>query len=49
MIKMKRINVMISDEAKEIVDAYKKRTGIRNLDVTVDVLLLIAGEHVPKR
>lgn len=45
---MKRINVVISDDAKNIVDAYKKRIGICNLDITVDELLLIAGEHVPK-
>lgn len=37
---MKRINVMISDEAKEILLKYKAEKTISTLDETVDKFVL---------
>lgn len=37
---MKRINVMVSDEAKEIILKFKDEKGIRTLDEAVDTYIL---------
>ena len=37
---MKRINVMVSDEAKEKLVAYQKKYRITTQDETVDKILL---------
>ena len=44
---MKRINVMVSDEAKEKIIAYQKQSKYSTLDESVDKFILENGcaEH----
>ncbi len=37
---MKRINVMVSDEAKQVLVDYQKKRGLPTLDEAMDKLLL---------
>lgn len=37
---MKRINVMVSDEAKEIVMSYQKKMNLTTLDETVNAIIM---------
>ena len=41
---MKRINVMVSDEAKKVLLKYKEQNNFSTLDETVDKFIL---EHKP--
>lgn len=36
---MRRLNIVISDEASEILNNFKKSNNIENLDETVDMII----------
>jgi uncharacterized FlgJ-related protein len=42
---MKRINVMVSDEAKEKILKFQKRNQYQTLDETVDQYILNIDDH----
>ena len=42
---MQRINVTVSDEAKDNLLAYQRRHAIRRQDDAVDRILLKSAEH----
>lgn len=46
---MERINVMVSDEAKEVLRRYKREENYSNYDVALDALLLEFGELHEKK
>ena len=40
LVYMKRINVMVSDEAKELMLKYKEKNNISTLDETMDKFII---------
>jgi|GEM_PF-5596965 len=41
---MERINVAVSDEAKEVLVKYQRKNKIRNLEKAMNALLIEFGE-----